>query len=85
MTTEAGRRLLRSDFDTTGWGPSMVRRHVTEAVAAIEAEAVAAYRTALRAKVEGLSGDPLSELEQAWALGPFRAAVLAAIDEAMPK
>lgn len=39
VTTEAGKRLLASDFDTTGWGPSTVRRHVTEAVLAIEAEA----------------------------------------------
>jgi hypothetical protein len=38
-TTEAGKRLLRSDFDTTGWGPRMVREHVTRAVFAIEAEA----------------------------------------------
>lgn len=49
--TEAGRALLRSDFDTTGWGPRMVRERVTEGVLAIEAEARAAAeaeRDALR-------------------------------------
>lgn len=50
--TEAGKRLLASDFDTTGWGPSTVRRHVVEAVAAIEAEAVAARNAEIAGKIE---------------------------------
>lgn len=47
--TAAGKQLLRSDFDTTGWGPSVVREHVHRAVAAIEAEAAAMERQRLRA------------------------------------
>ena len=38
-TTPTGKRLLASDFDTTGWGPRVVREYVTEAVLAIEREA----------------------------------------------
>jgi hypothetical protein len=51
--TEAGKGLLRSDFDTTGWGPSVVREHVTKAVFAIEDEAAAHERARLRARLGG--------------------------------
>lgn len=46
-TTEAGRTLLRSDFDATGWGPNVVREHVERAILAIEAEAAAQERERL--------------------------------------
>lgn len=63
--TEAGRALLRSDFDTTGWGPRLVREHVTKAVLAIEAEAAAinpeVLARALHAALE-LRGADLNDL-----------------------
>ena len=49
-TTEAGKALLRSDFDTTGWGPRVVRDYVTDAIILIEAEAAQQERERLRTK-----------------------------------
>ena len=75
--TEAGKRLLRR-YDEE-WPEKF---DIDEGdIAAIEAEAVAARNAEIAAAVRGLPGEPLSELEQQWALGPFRAAVLALLEE----
>jgi hypothetical protein len=71
--TEAGKRLTTAVDDCGG------RIDIGDLVAAIEAEAVTAALTALRARVEGM------DWEQCGWEAQHRDTVLAALDEAMPK
>jgi hypothetical protein len=79
--TEAGKRLYRRIFDAN---ETCLPFEVDDDIAAIEAEAVAAALTALRARVEELWNYPRARGDDAgW--DQALDAVLAAIDEAMPK
>lgn len=53
--TEAGRSLLRSDFDTTAWGPSVVRDNIASAIVAIEKQAMAVQRNLDRSLIRELA------------------------------
>ena len=96
MSTDAGKRLLAAVYDEPDH-PTIRTAPWLRLVAAIEAEAVAAALTALRAKVVAIPNTSGAHLDTAWndvigatqswheCHGLDRAAVLAAIDEAMLK
>ena len=84
VKTEAGAELHFYVVGLVGPGQAL-DRYLDNYIAAIEAEAVTAALTALRAKVEGLETfEPFMEIGDDEKV-VLRAAVLAVIDEAMPK